>query len=188
MFSIRRLKTVVLLIELSVEGKVLGLRRLDLGTAGFLVVSSAVIVVERSRLRNHSVLLDLLIFSLNLCISRPDLITVGRLGLVQSTVGLHGLVLMTFFNDVQAEVSLGSVSEVSESLGFGLLNFRTSTVSSASRNFSEHALGLAINLSKFFLCHVVVGETVGALDASKFATHSRCSRRLFLLGFVLRSR
>lgn len=155
MLSVGGLEAVVLLIELSVEGEVLGLARLDLGTAGFLVVGSTVIVVERSWLgRDHSVLLNLLIFSLNLCVSRPDLITVGRLGLVQSTFSSHGLVLVTFFNDVQAELSLGSVSEVGESLGLGLLHFRTSA---ASRNFSEHALGLGISFSEFLLLHVVVG-------------------------------
>jgi len=187
-FSVGRLKAVVLLIEFSVEGEILGLVRLDLGTAAFLVVGSAVVVVERGRLRNHSVLLNLLIFSLNLRISRSDLITVRWNGLVQSTVSLHGLILVTFFNDVQAEVSLGSVSEIGESLGFGLLNFRTSAASSASRNFSEHTMGLTISLSKLFLRHVVVGQTIGALDASEFVTHTRCSRRFLLLRLVLRSR
>lgn len=101
MFSVGRLKAVVLLIELSVEGEVLGLVRLDLGTAGFLVVSSTVVVVDRSRLRrDHSVLLNLLVFSLYLCFSRRDLTTVGRLGLIQSAISLHGLIFVTFFNDI----------------------------------------------------------------------------------------
>jgi len=167
--------------------EVLGFVRLNLGTAALLAVgrvSSAVVVVSRSWLGDGSILDDFLVFPLDGgAFSSADLIT-GRLGPVQTTLTLQSLVLMTFLNDVKAQVPLRSVSKVSESLCFRLFNFRTSIGS--SRSFGDQALGLGVRFSQGFLLDMVVRETVGALNAPEFATHGRGGRRLLGLGLVLR--
>ena len=100
MFGVNLLKAVILLVKLSVQLKVLSLVRLELVALAFLVVSSAVVVVDGALLLNSSVLGDLLILPLNLGVSRTDLITCRGLGLVEATVSLHGLIFFTFFNDL----------------------------------------------------------------------------------------
>ena len=158
---------------------------MDLGTTALTVVDRTVVVVDGSRLRNYRILGNLLVLSGDLSVSRADLIPRRRLRLVKSTIGLHSLIFVTFLDDIEAELSLGSISKVSESLSFRLLDFRTSAISSTSGNFSKHALGLIVGFSKSFLSNVVVRKTVSAFDSSEFTTHGRSSRRLFSLGLVL---
>ena len=95
---------------------------------------------------------------------------------------------MTFFDDVEAELSLGSISEVGESLCLGLFNLGASAHSSASGNFSKHTCRLSVSFNESFLSNMVVGKAVSALDASELATHGRSGRRLFCLGLVLGGR
>lgn len=102
MFGVNLLDAVILLVKLSVQLEVLSLVRLELVALAFLVVSSAVVVVDGALLLNSSVLGDLLILPLNLGVSRTDLMTWRGLGLglVETTISLHGLILFTFFNDL----------------------------------------------------------------------------------------
>jgi len=132
-------------------------------------VSSAVVIVSRSWLSDGSILDDFLVFPLDGgAVSSTDLIT-GRLRPVQTTVTLQSLILHAFFNDVQAQCSLRSISEVLESWCFVLFNFRTSI--SSSRSFLDQALRLSVCFCQGFLLDMVVREAVGALNAPEFATH-----------------
>jgi len=171
MASLLLFKSVILLIEVSVKLKVLSFGRLNLGTATFSICS-AVVVHKRSRLGSSdaSISNDLLIFPLNRGgISRSDLTT--RRGSVKFTVSFHSLILCTFLDDIEAKVSLCSVSKVSESLSFRGIEFGTSTTASSLIDLHAALRLCCISVVKGFLCDMVIRETIRTLNSSEFNSH-----------------